>query len=107
MTAAAWQPLGVQTSTASGFILASISFQLVKTFGMPWVSRAHWRRSSRLSTAATSSTSGNFLSVRKWRSEIPPQPMRATRKFFSGVLFWEGGCEGLGGDAGGHGVAFR
>ena len=28
-------------------------------------------------------------------------------EFFSGVLFLGGGCEGLGGDAGGHGVAFR
>src|SRR5690242_16769557 len=34
-----------------------------------------------MSTPATTSTSGNFLNVRKWRSEMPPQPTMATRSF--------------------------
>jgi hypothetical protein len=34
-----------------------------------------------MSTPATTSTSGNFASARRWTSLIPPQPMMATRSF--------------------------
>src|SRR4051812_16834722 len=48
---------------------------------MPCVSLAQSSRSVLLSTAATTSTSGNFFSVLKWISEMPPHPISATRSF--------------------------
>src|SRR3954466_6285401 len=49
---------------------------------MPWFSLTQSSRAGLMSQPATTSTSGNFLKVLRCTSEMPPQPMMATRSFF-------------------------